>query len=318
MVAVEDFASAEGAIYEPLFVRRHAERTRAVLKIQEGCDCRCSYCVIPSVRGPIRSSPLDQIRAQAEELARAGYREVVLTGIHLSSYGRDFTPRRSLLDAIDAVHAVPGVERIRLGSLEPRVVTAEFVEALGKREKVCPQFHLSLQSGSDTILRAMRRQYSVRQYEAACALLRQSYPRVALTTDIMTGFPGEGEAEFQQTLDTVRRIRFARIHVFPYSEREGTDAATYPHAVPKAEREARARRLIALGEEQQRTYIDSMVGGGYPVLIEEAAEGLGVGYTPEYVRAHVPGGEPGEIAWIRALEAREEALWGERTEGEER
>ncbi len=309
LVAVEELTSAP---FEPLAVTAHEGHTRAVLKIQEGCDRRCSYCVIPDVRGPIRSRALADVRAEAERLGAAGFVELVLTGIHLTSYGRDLADGTSLIDAIRAVHGAAGVRRIRLGSLEPRVVTPEFVAALRGLPKVCPHFHLALQSGSDAVLGRMRRRYTSEEFLRACALLREAWQQAAITTDVMTGFPGETEEEFAQTQRTVEAAAFARMHVFPYSERAGTPAAAMPGAVPKALREERARVLIAQGRALQRAYLQGLIGSVREVLLEEeTSDGHMAGYTPEYVRVLLEGGAPGEICRARLAEIHGEEMRGE-------
>ena len=297
LVAVQTLQKAP---FESLSVRAHEGHTRATMKIQEGCDRYCAYCVIPSVRGPIRSRPLCEIREEARSLAEAGFAELVLTGIHLTSYGRDMAEGETLLDAIAAAHGVDGVRRIRLGSLEPVIVTQAFVQGLRELPKVCPQFHLALQSGSDSVLSRMRRRYTVEEFLRACRLLREAFPDCQLTTDVMTGFPGETEEEFAQTMQTCREAGFSRMHVFPYSERAGTKAAEMDGSVPRAVREERARRLIALGREMERKALLARVGREDEVLIEETdAQGRGMGYTRGYLRAHVPGGAPGELARVR-------------------
>ena len=276
--------------FEPLAIADQEEHTRAILKIQEGCNNRCTYCVIPSVRGPIRSRPVADIAQEAARLARAGFTELVLTGIHLTSYGRDL-PEGTLLDAIEAVQNTPGVRRIRLGSLEPTVATEAFAARLATMDKVCPQFHLALQSGSDGVLRRMARRYNTRQYLEAVDHLRQAFPACALTTDILTGFPGETEEEYEETRAMIRRVGYARIHVFPFSPREGTPAATMPGQLPNAEKERRARALIALGQETARAYRERWLDQTAEVLLEEQAEdGSWLGYTPEYIQVSVPDG----------------------------
>ena len=276
--------------FEPLSIADQEEHTRAILKIQEGCNNRCTYCVIPSVRGPIRSRPVEDIAKEATRLAEAGFSELVLTGIHLTSYGRDL-PQGTLLDAIEAVHAVPGVKRIRLGSLEPTVATEDFAARLAAMEKVCPQFHLALQSGSDGVLRRMARRYNTTQYLTAVDNLRRAFPDCALTTDILTGFPGETEEEYEETRAMIRRVGYARIHVFPFSPREGTPAATMPGQLPNAEKERRARALIALGRETATAYCESWLGRTAEVLLEEQTDdGAWLGYTPEYIQVTVPDG----------------------------
>ena len=276
--------------FEPLSIADQEEHTRAILKIQEGCNNRCTYCVIPSVRGPIRSRPVADIAQEAARLAEAGYSELVLTGIHLTSYGRDL-PEGSLLDAIEAVQNTPGVRRIRLGSLEPTVATEAFAARLAAMDKVCPQFHLALQSGSDGVLRRMARRYNTAQYLTAVDNLRHAFPRCALTTDILTGFPGETEEEYEETRAMIQRVGYARIHVFPFSPREGTPAATMPGQLPNAEKEHRARALIALGRETSEAYRQSWLNQPAEVLLEEqAADGSWLGYTPEYIQVTVPDG----------------------------
>ena len=309
LIAVEGLRSAP---FERLTVHAHEGHTRATMKIQEGCDRYCTYCIIPSVRGPIRSRPLEEIRAEAESLAAAGFREVVLTGIHLTSYGRDLRDGTTLIDAIAAVHAVEGIVRIRLGSLEPVIVTPAFVHQLKGYEKVCPQFHLALQSGSDTVLGRMRRRYTSAEFLHACTLLREAYPDCALTTDVMTGFPGETQAEFEQTIATVRAAAFSRMHVFPYSEREGTPAAAMEGSVPRAIRESRARELIAVGRELEADYYRRMTGTVQSVLVEEEEDGgTTVGYTDSYIRVHLRGGEPGSVVKARLTGAEKDGMTGE-------
>ena len=309
LIAVETLRQAP---FEHLTVHAHEGHTRATMKIQEGCDRWCTYCIIPSVRGPIRSRPLDEIRAEAQSLAAAGFKEVVLTGIHLTSYGREQHGAITLLDAIRAVHEVEGIERIRLGSLEPVIVTGAFVQGIAAMPKVCHQFHLALQSGSDTVLARMRRRYTSGEFLAACAMLRGAFEDCALTTDVMTGFPGETEEEFAQTVDTCQRAGFARMHVFPYSEREGTKAAAMEGSVPRHVREERARRLIAVGRALERAALEGRVGRNDEVLVEEIdAQGRGMGYTGGYMRVHVQGAQPGEIVRVRITGIENDELSGE-------
>ena len=301
------------APFESLTITEQEEHTRAILKIQEGCNNHCTYCIIPSVRGPIRSRPVDEIRAEAERLAQAGFTELVLTGIHLTSYGRDFTPRQTLLDAIRAVQDVPGVRRIRLGSLEPTVATVEFAQTLRTMDKVCPQFHLALQSGSDTVLQRMARRYNMRMYRQAMENLRAVYPMAAFTTDVLTGFPGETEAEFEETRAFIREARYAKIHVFPYSQREGTKAAVMPGQLSNAEKERRARLLIAVGDEMARLYREQWVNEVAEVLLEEPVNGHWTGYTPEYIAVTLPegyNGRQGEFVRVRLTGLNESGMDG--------
>ena len=299
------------AAFEPLLITHQEGRTRATLKIQEGCDRFCTYCIIPYVRGGIRSRSVQDVRDEAARLAQAGYREIVLTGIHLTSYGRDLKNGDTLLSVIRAVHDIAGVERIRLGSLEPVIATADFARALGEMPKLCPQFHLALQSGCDSVLRRMRRRYDTAAFRESAQALRAVFPDCALTTDVMSGFPGETDAEHRQSLDFCREMRFARMHVFPYSEREGTVAATMPDPVPRHIREERARELIALGAGMAEDYRRAQLGTVRRVLFEQCAEGVSVGYTPEYMRCEAPGTVCGQTLPVRMTGLLPEGFSGE-------
>lgn len=299
------------AAFEPLLITHQEGRTRATLKIQEGCDRFCTYCIIPYVRGGIRSRSVQDVRDEAARLAQAGYREIVLTGIHLTSYGRDLKHGDTLLSVIRAVHDIDSVERIRLGSLEPVIATADFARALGEMPKLCPQFHLALQSGCDSVLRRMRRRYDTAAFRESAQALRAVFPDCALTTDVMSGFPGETDAEHRQSLDFCREMRFARMHVFPYSEREGTAAATMPDPVPRHLREERARELIALGAGMAEDYRRAQLGTVRRVLFEQCAEGVSVGYTPEYMRCEAPGTVCGQTLPVRMTGLLPEGFSGE-------
>ena len=297
------------APFEHLCVNRHEGKTRAVMKIQEGCDRWCAYCVIPAVRGPVRSMPLAQVREEAGRLAKAGYRELIVTGIHLASYGRERGER--LIDAIQAVHDVPGVDRVRLGSLEPVVVTEDFCRALAAMSRLCPQFHLSLQSGSDTVLARMKRRYTAEEYLRAVELLREYLPGCALTTDVLCGFPGETDEEAAETLRFVEKAAFARIHVFPYSRRSGTMADRMPNQVPQAVKNRRAQELIALGNKLEASYAKELIGQDAEVLFEQpAGDGLCEGYTKTYVRVRAQA-QPGELKTVRIVRADGALLFGE-------
>ena len=288
--------------FEPLQISSHAEHTRATLKIQEGCNGRCSYCIIPSVRGPIRSRLLRDICSEADRLQNNGYRELVLTGIHLSSYGRDLDNGTTLLDVLRALQEKPGILRIRLGSLEPTIMTDSFCRELKSIGKVCPQFHLALQSGSDSVLKRMRRRYNTAQYLSAVHCLREAFPDAALTTDVLTGFPGETEQEFGETREFLNRIGFARIHVFPYSSRPNTPAAELPCQLPAAEKESRARILISDGQKMTQRWLESWIGRVSSLLPEEIVNGHWEGYTPEYIRVRLEGNntcESGKAVSVR-------------------
>ena len=290
--AVEPFP--EHMEYEPLHITSFEDHTRAVLKIQEGCRNRCSYCVIPSVRGPVRSRPLDDIRAETERLASAGFREIVLTGILISAYGEDLFPRRSLADVLRVLEETDGILRVRLGSLEPNIATPAFSAELAGFSKICPQFHLALQSGSDSVLRRMRRQYLTAGFLRAVQNLRDVFPFAAFTTDILTGFPGETEEEFAESLAMVRKVGFARIHVFPYSPRPGTAAAAMPGQLSDTVKQARCRELIAAGKETALCYQRQWVGKTASVLPEELVDGCWEGYSAEYLRVRLEPGSPCE------------------------
>lgn len=264
------------------------EHTRAFVKIQDGCDRFCSYCIIPTSRGRVRSKPLPELEAELIRLRDAGFLEIVLVGINLSSYGKDLSI--SFCDAVEKACSVEGILRVRLGSLEPDHLTPEVVERLSRCEKLCPQFHLSLQSGCDGTLRRMNRHYTCAEYEALCRSLRKSFPDAAVTTDVMTGFPGETEEEFAETLAFIQKIGFEKIHVFPYSARPGTRAAAMPQ-LPKAVKEERARRLRKTADEMRRRFLAGEAGKRFPVLFETVnADGFLEGYTPNYtpVRARAP------------------------------
>ena len=276
--------------YEALSVTQTAEHTRAYVKVQDGCNQFCSYCIIPYARGRVRSRPASEVCQEIASLARAGYREVVLTGIHLSSYGLDLEGE-SLLSLIQAVHQIDGIRRIRLGSLEPRIVTEEFAAALAGMEKFCPHFHLSLQSGCDATLSRMNRRYTAEEYERTCELLRRTFDQPALTTDVIVGFPGETEEEFEETLAFLKRIRLFEIHVFKYSRRRGTRAAVMENQIPEQVKTERSRILMELDRENSEAYILEQRGRDVEILIEEKMVLNGteyqVGHTKEYIRAAV-------------------------------
>ncbi|MCI9649401.1 tRNA (N(6)-L-threonylcarbamoyladenosine(37)-C(2))-methylthiotransferase MtaB [Oscillibacter sp.] len=264
------------------------QRTRAMLKVEDGCVNFCSYCIIPYARGPVRSLPLDQAAEQAAALAAAGYREIVLTGIEISSWGRDLDGRPGLADLIEAVcAAAPGV-RVRLGSLEPRTVTEAFCRRCADLPDLCPQFHLSLQSGCDETLRRMNRKYGTARYLQSVELLNRWFDRPAVTTDLITGFPEETEEEFAQTLAFIQKCGFAKMHIFPYSVRPGTPAEKMAQ-VPKAVKAERARRAAAAAEEMRSSYLRGCVGRTYAVLFEQPREGRFLGHAPNYMEVVAEG-----------------------------
>ena len=264
-------------------------RTRAMLKVEDGCRNFCTYCIIPFARGPVRSLPLEEAARQTEQLARQGYREVVLTGIEISSWGQDLPGEESLIDLLEAVSAAAGAMRVRLGSLEPRTITEEFCRRASALKNLCPHFHLSLQSGCDATLRRMNRRYDTARFTESACLLHRFFPDCALTTDLIVGFPGETEEEFSATLDFIRRCGFAQIHVFPYSVRPGTKAADMEQ-VPKNIKEERATRAGEVAAALHKKYLLSCVGKIVPVLFEQpGAPGFYTGHAPNYMEVSAPG-----------------------------
>ena len=268
-----------------------SERTRAMLKVQDGCVNFCSYCIIPYTRGPVRSAPLELAVRQAKELAQQGYREIVVTGIEIASWGVDLPGKPNMVTLIAALcEAVPDL-RIRLGSLEPRVVTEEFCQTLSEYPNLCPHFHLSMQSGSDTVLARMKRKYDTARYYESVELLRKYFPGCALTTDMIVAFPGETEEEFEESLAFIRKCAFAEMHIFPYSRRPGTPADKMPGQHPNAVKEDRSRRAIAVASEMTRDYGRGMAGTIQEILFEEAHLGIWSGHAPNYVRVSVKSDE---------------------------
>ena len=264
-------------------------RTRAMLKVEDGCRNFCTYCIIPFARGPVRSLPISEAVAQTGQLAAEGYQEVVITGIEISSWGQDLDGEKSLMDLLEAVSAAVGEMRLRLGSLEPRTITEDFCRRAAKLTNLCPHFHLSLQSGCDETLRRMNRRYDTERFYKSVTLLREFFPGVAITTDLITGFPGETEEEFQKTLDFIRRCEFAQIHVFPYSVRPGTRAAAMEQ-LPKSVKEERAARAGEVAAQLHEQYLQSCVGQVYPVLFEQPGrEGEFTGHAPNYMEVTAPG-----------------------------
>ena len=275
--------------YENLEINASLAHTRAYIKIQDGCNQFCTYCIIPFARGRVRSRELPDVLQEIRTLAKSGYREVVLTGIHLSSYGVD--NGESLLHLIEAVHELEGIERIRLGSLEPRIVTDAFAKRLSELPKICPHFHLSLQSGCDTVLSRMNRRYDTAEYEAGCALLRRYFEHPAITTDVIVGFPGETDEEFETTERYLERIHFYEMHIFQYSRREGTKAAAMPDQVPEAVKKERSEKLLALGHRMSEEFRRYYLGRQVTALLEEEflydGKRYYTGYTKEYVKVAV-------------------------------
>ena len=288
------------------------ERTRAMLKVQDGCVNFCSYCIIPYTRGPVRSAPLELAVEQAKELERRGYREIIITGIEIASWGADLPGKPPMTDMLSAVcAAVPGM-RIRLGSLEPRVITEEFCRTMVQFPNLCPQFHLSLQSGCDTVLQRMKRKYDTARYYESVSLLRQYFPGCAITTDMIVAFPGETEEEFAESLAFIRRCGFADMHIFPYSRRPGTPADKMSGQHDNATKEARSRAAIAVAEEMSLAYRQALVGTTQEVLFEEAEDGFFTGHAPNYVKVYARGENlHNEIRTVRITEVFRDGVQGE-------
>lgn len=274
--------------YENLHLTKQGEHTRAYIKVQDGCNQFCSYCIIPYARGRVRSRAKEDVVAEVTDLAKNGYQEVVLTGIHLSSYGIDFENEDNLLSLIRAVHEIEGIKRIRLGSLEPRIITEEFVQAIAALPKMCPHFHLSLQSGCNETLKRMNRRYTSEEFYEKCETLRKYFEKPALTTDVIVGFPQETEEEFETTYEFLKKICFYETHIFQYSKREGTKAAVMQGQIPEQIKAKRSARLIELGEKNRRAYEESFLGKTVEVLVEEKSDVNGkemwTGHTKEYMK----------------------------------
>ena len=265
------------------------ERTRAMLKVQDGCVNFCTYCIIPYTRGPVRSAPIPLVVEQAKELAERGYREIVVTGIEIASWGVDLPGKPPMTDMLVAIcEAVPQL-RIRLGSLEPRVITEDFCRIMKGYPNLCPQFHLSMQSGCDTVLQRMKRKYDTARYYQSVELLKTHFPGCAVTTDMIVAFPGETEEEFRQSLAFIRKCGFADMHIFPYSRRPGTPADKMPGQHNNAVKEQRSREAIAVAQEMSLAYRDNLIGTTHPVLFEEAEGEFFVGHAPNYVKFYVRG-----------------------------
>ena len=262
------------------------EKTRAVIKIQDGCDRFCSYCIIPYARGRVRSRKPEHILSEIQKIAKEGIKEVVITGIHIASYGKDFKQEYRLIDLLEEMNEIEGIERIRLGSIEPLLITEEFVSRLEKLSKICHQFHLSLQSGCDETLKRMNRRYTTEQFRKITKLLRKTFEDAILTTDIIVGFPGESEEEFERTYAFLSEIKFYKMHVFKYSPRKGTKATTMPNQIDGNQKEERSRRLIELSNKNEKAYNEQYIGKEVEVLFEEEKNGMWQGHTKNYILAH--------------------------------
>ena len=288
------------------------ERTRAMLKVQDGCVNFCSYCIIPYTRGPVRSAPLDVCVTQAKELEEKGYKEIVVTGIEIASWGVDLPGKPSMTDMLKAVCEAVSHVRIRLGSLEPRVITEQFCKEMAAYPNLCPQFHLSMQSGCDTVLQRMKRKYDTARYLESVELLKAYFPGCAITTDMIVAFPGETEEEFEDSLAFIRRCGFADMHIFPYSRRPGTPADKMPGQHNNATKEARSRAAIAVAEEMSRAYRENMADTCHEVLFEEKEGEFFTGHTPNYIKVYVSGdGLHNEIRTVRLTEVHQDGMKGE-------
>jgi len=301
--------------FEELKIGNFKEHTRAFVKIQEGCNQFCSYCIIPYARGPVRSRDPEDIVDEVEKIAENGFKEIVITGIHIASYGKDLG-NISLLDIIRKVHEIGGIERIRLGSIEPTTITREFVQTASGLEKLCPHYHISLQSGCDETLKRMNRKYTTSQYESSVNLLRENIDDVSITTDVMVGFPGETEEEFLQTYEFLKRIEFMRMHVFKFSPRKGTPAYSFKAQVPAGEKEKRSKMVIELSQENTLKFNKRFIGRVAPVLFEQEVQsmpGFYEGLTPNYIRVLCKGDSrlKGEILKVMLKETHEDYILGE-------
>lgn len=269
-------------------VTDYTEKTRAVIKVQDGCDRFCSYCIIPYARGHVRSRKIQNVVEEIKNIAQKGIKEVVITGIHLASYGKDFKPHAQLIDLLEEINKIGGIERIRLGSLEPTLITVEFLDRLSKLEKICDHFHLSLQSGCDETLKRMNRRYTTKEFEEGVELIRKYYKNVALTTDIIVGFPGETDEEFNKTYEFLKKINFYQMHIFKYSPRKGTKAAVMPNQIDGNIKEQRSTKLIELSHNNEIKYNEKEVGKELEVLWEEKEGDYIKGHTKNYKVVKIP------------------------------
>ena len=285
-------ASVTDVMYQKEFLdfgtTLYTEKTRAVIKVQDGCDRFCSYCIIPYARGHVRSRKPESVIEEIKKIAKEGIKEVVITGIHVASYGKDFKEDIGLIDLLEKVNEVEGIERIRLGSIEPTIITEEFLERLTKLEKICDHFHLSLQSGCDETLKRMNRRYTTEEFRKSTNLLKKAYPNASLTTDIIVGFPGETEEEFEKTYNFLKEIDFYKMHIFKYSQRKGTKAAVMPKQIDGNIKEQRSRRLIELSDQNEKRHNEKYIGKEVKVLFEEKEGDYIKGHTTNYMVVKVP------------------------------
>lgn len=314
----EKIEKVSDILYEKSFAEfgssTYTDKTRAVIKVQDGCDRFCSYCIIPYARGRIRSRNPEEVIAEIEKLAKKGIKEVVITGIHLASYGKEYKPHISLLELLEDINKIDGIERIRLGSLEPTLMTKEFIEGLVKLEKICDHFHLSLQSGCDETLKRMNRRYTAEEFEEGIKIIRDNFPNVSLTTDVIVGFPGETEEEFSKTYEFLERIKFYKMHVFKYSQRKGTKAAVMPNQITGEVKEERSDKLIELSNKNQKEQNQKYIGKEINVLFEEQDGEYIKGHTTNYIMVYVKSDDKAledTIRKVKITNALDEHLIGE-------
>ncbi|NLY10624.1 MAG: tRNA (N(6)-L-threonylcarbamoyladenosine(37)-C(2))-methylthiotransferase MtaB [Firmicutes bacterium] len=301
--------------FEEIPVVQFEGRTRATIKVQDGCNQFCSYCKVPYARGKSRSRLVDNVLSQVKEISDQGYREIVLTGVHLGLYGRDLNPPVTLENLVKLISEVPGIKRVRISSIDPNEIEDSFLEMMAANPKICPHLHIPLQSGSDTILSLMRRRYSTDDFEHIVEKARQMVPGIGITTDVIVGFPGEDEKEFAKTLAFAEKMKLSRVHVFQYSPRSGTPAATMPNQVPKNEKEQRSKALIDLATRLGKEFHSSFVNEVLEVLVEENEGVIGVGLTGNYIRTKIKfpneGDWVGKLIKVRVLSANEDGIEGE-------
>lgn len=289
----------------------YTEKTRAVVKVQDGCDRFCSYCIIPYARGRVRSRKLENVITEVEQIVDKGIKEIVITGIHIASYGKDFKEDIGLIDLLEKLNEVKNLKRIRLGSIEPTIITEEFVERLSKLEKICDHFHLSLQSGCDETLKRMNRRYTTEEFETVTKLLRNKFPNAALTTDIIVGFPGETDEEFEKTYNFLKSIAFYKMHIFKYSQRKGTKAAVMPNQIDGTVKEERSKRLLELSDDNENEYNSEYVGKVVEVLFEEKDGEYFKGHTKNYIQVLAKGDDlEGKIYDVTIEQVRNNCLLG--------
>lgn len=311
IISVKDISTQKK--FDELGEVSYTEKTRAVIKVQDGCNQFCSYCIIPYARGRIRSRKIENVISEIEKIAKNGIKEVVITGIHLSSYGKDFEENIGLIDLLEEINKIDGILRIRLGSLEPKIITEDFMKRLIKLEKICHSFHLSLQSGCDETLKRMNRKYTTNEFLEITEILRKYYKDVILTTDIIVGFPGETKEEFEKTYEFLKKIKFYKTHVFPYSPRKGTIAAKMPNQITGDIKSKRSKKLIELSDINEKNYNDKLIGENVEVLFEEPKGGYIKGHTQNFILVKCKTDEnfENQIKKVKIIGAETEAVIGE-------